>query len=576
MQRVFPILDWLGSYKRKDLPKDLLAGLTIGIVLIPQGMAYAMIAGLPPVYGLYAAVFPIIVYTLLGTSRQLGVGPVAMDSILLASGLGALSINGIENYIALAILLTFMVGALQFILGISRMGFLVNFLSRPVISGFTSAAAIIIIFSQLKHLLGTEIAARADFVNTFIQSIQSIPDTHVFTLVIGLVAIVAIILLRRFVPRIPGILVVVVLAIIGASAFDWIGYGVEVVGAIPEGLPTFNVPSFSLKYMQQLFPTAITLAVIGFTQAISIAQSLEEKNNRDAVDPNKELIALGSANIVGSFFQSYTVTASFSRTAINYKSGAQTLLSLLVGSILVILTLLFLTPIFYFLPNAILAAIIMVSVVGLIEINYPGELWKHQRDEFYLLLATFLATLIMGILQGIVLGVLFSLILMLYRTSKPHFAVLGKIRDSEYYKNVDRFSADVELRPDLLIVRFDGQLFFGNKNYFKKELSRFVRDKGKDLKCVILNSEAINYIDSSATSMLIQLIDELHRQNITFYMSGAIGPTRDIIFNSGIIDKLPKEHLFLRIQEAVDYYDKKHTATELQERIAYQRKGKGN
>ncbi|TDQ29061.1 SulP family inorganic anion transporter [Zeaxanthinibacter enoshimensis] len=576
MQRVFPILDWLGSYKRKDLPKDLLAGLTIGIVLIPQGMAYAMIAGLPPVYGLYAAVFPIIVYTLLGTSRQLGVGPVAMDSILLASGLGALSINGIENYIALAILLTFMVGALQFILGISRMGFLVNFLSRPVISGFTSAAAIIIIFSQLKHLLGTEVAARADFVNTFIQSIQSIPDTHVFTLVIGLAAIVAIILLRRFVPRIPGILIVVVLAIIGASAFDWIGYGVEVVGAIPEGLPTFNVPSFSLKYMQQLFPTAITLAVIGFTQAISIAQSLEEKNNRDAVDPNKELIALGSANIIGSFFQSYTVTASFSRTAINYKSGAQTLLSLLVGSILVILTLLFLTPIFYFLPNAILAAIIMVSVVGLIEINYPRELWKHQRDEFYLLLATFLATLIMGILQGIVLGVLFSLILMLYRTSKPHFAVLGKIRDSEYYKNVDRFSADVELRPDLLIVRFDGQLFFGNKNYFKKELSRFVRDKGKELKCVILNSEAINYIDSSATSMLIQLIDELHRQNISFYMSGAIGPTRDIIFNSGIIDKLPKEHLFLRIQEAVDYYDKKHTATELQERIAYQRKGKGN
>ncbi|MDC6352354.1 solute carrier family 26 protein [Zeaxanthinibacter sp. PT1] len=576
MQKVFPILEWLGSYKKKDLPKDLLAGLTIGIVLIPQGMAYAMIAGLSPVYGLYAAVFPIIVYAILGTSRQLGVGPVAMDSILLASGLGALSINGIENYIALAILLTFMVGAIQFILGISRMGFLVNFLSRPVISGFTSAAAIIIIFSQLKHLLGTEVASRADFVNTFIESLKSVPDTHIFTLIIGLVAIVAIALLRKFVPRIPGILIVVVLAIIGASAFDWIDYGVSVVGAIPEGLPSFNMPSFRLKYVQQLFPTAITLAIIGFTQAISIAQSLEEKNNRDTVNPNKELIALGSANIVGSFFQSYTVTASFSRTAINYKSGAQTLLSLVFGSVLVILTLLFLTPIFYFLPNAILAAIIMVSVVGLIEINYPSELWKHQRDEFYLLLATFLATLFMGILQGIVLGVLFSLILMLYRTSKPHFAVLGRIKNSEYYKNVDRFSADVELRPDLLIVRFDGQLFFGNKNYFKKELGRFIRNKGKELQCVILNAEAINYIDSSATSMLIQMINEMNAKNITFYMSGAIGPTRDIIFNSGIIDKLPKEHLFLRIQEAVDYYDKKHTTTELQERIAYQRKGKGN
>ncbi|NNF20015.1 MAG: sodium-independent anion transporter, partial [Flavobacteriaceae bacterium] len=270
MQKVFPILEWLGSYKKKDLPKDLLAGLTIGIVLIPQGMAYAMIAGLPPVYGLYAAVFPIIVYAILGTSRQLGVGPVAMDSILLASGLGALSINGIENYIALAILLTFMVGAIQFILGISRMGFLVNFLSRPVISGFTSAAAIIIIFSQLKHLLGTEVASQAEFVNTFIESLRSIPDAHIFTVIIGLVAIVAIALLRRFVPRIPGILIVVVLAIIGASAFDWIDHGVSVVGAIPEGLPSFNMPSFRLKYVQQLFPTAITLAIIGFTQAISI------------------------------------------------------------------------------------------------------------------------------------------------------------------------------------------------------------------------------------------------------------------------------------------------------------------
>jgi SulP family sulfate permease len=238
--------------------------------------------------------------------------------------------------------------------------------------------------------------------------------------------------------------------------------------------------------------------------------------------------------------------------------------------VLVALTLLFLTPLFYNLPLAVLASIIMVSVAGLVEIRYPAYLWVHQREEFFVLLFTFLFTLFLGIQEGILLGILLSLIVMLYRTSKPHFAILGKISNTEYYKNVERFRDDVTLRDDLLIVRFDSQLFFGNKNYFKKQLRRFIEEKGSGLRCVILNAEAINYIDSTAASMLVKIIREIQQKGITFYITGATGPTRDIIFNSEIIEMLPREHIFLRIQEGVDYYDNRESVSELQDRLAHQ------
>ncbi len=572
MQKFLPFLGWLPTYQKTDFTKDLIAGLTVGIVLVPQGMAYAMIAGLPPVYGLYTAIMPLILYVFLGTSRQVAMGPVAMDSILVAAGLGTLALVGVESYIAMALVLSFMVGLIQFLLGLFRMGFLVHFLSKPVISGFTSGAAIIIIFSQLEHLLGTDIVGSNQFHQLVLNAFEKLGDTNVYDLMIGLLGILIIVLFKKWDKRIPAILLVVFLGILAVYSLGLQDYGVAIVGTVPEGLPMFNIPNITIKNLLDIWPIALTLALVGYLETISIGKAIEEKNSASTIDPNQELIALGTANVVGSFFQSYISTASFSRSAINNESGASTPLASLISVVLVVLTLLFFTPLFYYLPNAILASIIMVSVFSLIDIRYPKSLFQHRKDELLVLLATFLATLFIGIKEGILIGVLFSLLLMVYRTSNPHFAILGNIKNSDYYKNVKRFGDEAILREDLLTVRFDAQLYFGNANYFKKQLLQAVEDKGEGLKVVILNAEAINYIDSTGAQMLTKVIDDLKARGLQFYIAGAIGPTRDIIFRSGIINSLKKEHLFVKIKEAVAYFEDPKCLTALQDKVAHQNK----
>ena len=574
MRKFFPFVDWVSNYDKRYLSKDLIAGLTVGIVLIPQGMAYAMVAGLPPVYGLYASVFPLLVYMFLGTSRQLAIGPVAMDSLLVAVGLGTLAITGVENYIATAIFLAFMVGLIQLVLGLLRMGFLANFLSRPVISGFTSAVACIIIFSQLKHLLGIEMENSSKFHELLINVSGKMGDINLYDFSIGLFGIVFIVLLKKWNKKIPSVLLVVFSGILIVYLFDLQQYGVKIVGEIPIGLPNFKVPDFDLQKGLELWPIALTLALVGYLEMISIGKSIEEKNKEDRIDANQELVALGASNMVGSFFQSYPVTASFSRSAISNDAGGQTNGFALFSVAMVIITLLFLTPLFFYLPNAVLASIIMVSVFGLIDFTYPRTLWKYRKDEYWLLICTFLITLFIGIKEGVLIGVLFSLLLMVYRISKPHYAVLGKVRGSEYYKNINRFGEDIEQRDDLLIIRFDSQLFFGNKNYFKKHLLKEVNAKGTSLKGVILNAEPINYIDSTAASMLISVIEELHNRNIQFYIVGATGPTRVIIFSSGIAEALGNEFLFVRTKEAVACFDDPRNLQDTCQKIAHQRKSK--
>ncbi|MEG3657886.1 sulfate permease [Arenibacter palladensis] len=570
MRRFLPFLDWLPRYNKTLFGKDLVAGITVGIILIPQGMAYAMIAGLPPVYGLYASLFPILTYAFLGTSRQIAVGPVAMDSLLVAAGLGTLAISGVQNYILMALFLSFMVGAFQLIFGFLRMGFLVNFMSRPVISGFTSAAAVIIIFSQLKHLLGADIINSNKFHELVINAFRHLSETNIYDFSIGIIGILIIASFKKWFDRFPAILLVVVLSTVVVYFFNLEAFDVQVVGEVPAGLPSFNVHSFSMEKVRDIWPIALTLAFVGYLEAISIGRAFEEKNKLETIDPNQELIALGASNMLGSFFQSYSVTASFSRSAINYEAGAKSTVASVISVVMVALTLLFLTPLFYNLPKAALASIIMVSVFGLIDISYPKKLWYQSRDEFMVLLLTFLITLGVGIVEGILIGVLLSLLLMVYRTSKPHFAVLGSIKGSDYYKNISRFGDEAEVRPDLLIVRFDSQLYFGNSGYFKSELFKFINVKGRSLKAVILNAEAINYIDASASAVLINVIEEIHNRNIEFYIAGATGPIRDIIFKSGIINSLHKEYLFVKIKEAVAYHDDPNNIPSLRERVAHQ------
>lgn len=568
----FPILQWLPNYKRSYLAGDIGAGITVGIMLVPQGMAYAMIAGLPPVFGLYAALLPQMVYALMGTSRQLAVGPVAMDSLLVAAGLGALSLSGIEEYIGMAIFLALFMGAIQLVLGLLKMGFLVNFLSKPVISGFTSAAAIIIGLSQLKHLLGISLSGSSSLLQMGRQLYEQLHQTHLPTLALGISAILLIMVLKKLHEKIPAALVVVVLGVGMVYFFNLQKMGVAIIGKVPEGLPSFQVPTVPTEHLAALFPMALTLALIAFMEAISVAKAMEEKHGNHTVDANQELLALGTANMVGSLFQSYPTTGGFSRTAVNDQAGARTGVAPLISALVVGLTLLFLTSFFYHLPQTILAAIIMVAIMGLIDIKYPRQLFAHRKEEFYLLVATFLITLTVGIKEGILLGVLISLILLVYRTSRPHMAVLGRVLGTHYFKNVVRFPEDTETYPDFLIVRFDAQLYFGNKDYFKQLLYENIALKGSELRYVILNAEAINYIDSSAVHTLRQLITELKERRITLVIAGAIGPTRDILHASGLVKDLGPEHLFVRTHEAYDHCKQLSKKTLMEEKISLQAK----
>jgi len=548
----------------------LLAGITVAVLLIPQGMAYALIAGLPPIYGLYASLTPQIVYAFLGTSRQLAFGPVAMDSLLVAAGLSALSIVEPSQYIQMAILLALLMGAIQLLLGLFRMGFIVSFLSKPVISGFTSAAAIIIGFSQLKHLLGIQLS-QSNQLHIVIESIlQSNVPVHFATLIIGVLSVVLILLIKNWNSKIPSALIAVVLGI------SWVYFngldkqGVAVVGLIPQGLPSFQTPVLEMDTIKQLLPTALTLALVAFMEAISVAKAIEENHKEHIVDPNQELIALGSSNIVGSFFLSYPTTGGFSRTAVNDQAGAKTGMAALITALIVGLTLMFFTQWFYYLPKAVLASIIIVAVVNLIDFKFAVRLYKKRKDEFAILVLTFLATLFLGITKGIGMGIVISLLLLVYRASKPHHAFLGRIGKTNYFKNINRFPDEVVQRDDLIILRFDAQLFFGNIQYFKELVSKAIEENENTVKGFIINMRAVNYIDSTASEQLYELILSLQQKGIRVMVVGAIGPARDLLIKSKIIKILKKQNLFITSGDATDDFDGVAKKTALQKKLSRQ------
>ena len=535
-------------------------------MLIPQGMAYAMIAGLPPIYGLYASTLPLLIYAILGTSRQLAVGPVAMVSLLTATGIGALAESSTQTYIMLAITLAFFVGAVQFLIGALRLGFLVSFLSHPVISGFTSAAALIIGFSQLKHLLGIEIGRSHHVHEIILQAIEKFNEVNLVTLAIGVGGIGLILLVKRINRAIPAQLLAVIFGILVVFLFGLTEYGVKIVGDVPGGLPSFSSPSFDPAQMRALLPIALAIALVSFMESIAVAKAIQAKHGDYKVEANQELIALGLANIGGSFLQSYPVTGGFSRTAVNDQAGAKTGMASIISAALIILTLLFLTDLFYYLPNAILASVIMVAVFGLIDIKEAVHLWRTDRSDFFMLLVTFLATLTLGIELGIGLGVLLSLGIIVLQTSRPHIAALGRVPDTELYRNQERFS-EVLVDPKLLIVRFDAQLFFGNVDYFKDKIEELIRSKGLSLEAVIINAESINNVDSTGIHALEQLIKTFQSSKLKLYFCGVKGPVRDAFQKTGLVQKLGAEHFFLSIHDAVKYH---HGETDTDDSIRHQ------
>ena len=567
--RLFPITKDLLTYNRSTLYSDLIAGLSIAVIVIPQGLAYAMIAGLPPIYGLYAALVPQFIHGIMGTSRHPAVGPVALDSLVVAIALGALSLSGIGEVVAAAIFLATMVGILQITMGLLQMGVLANYLSRPVISGFTSAAAIIIGLNQVEHLLGLQIESSNQIQKMLLSVAQNFNETHLITVVVGVSAMSLILVTKKYFSKFPSSLLVSVFGVLLIWSTRWDLHGVEIVGHIPAGLPNFDLLTVSPELLRDMLPFALTLAVIGYVEIISITKELEEQEEKYFLKPNKELMALGTANLVGSFFQSYPVSASFSRSAVKFQSGALTGMTAVFSASIVGLTLLFFTSLFFYLPIAVLAGIIMVAVIRLINIRYAIDLYKTRRDEFFLLLITCLLTLFVGISQGILIGSLLSLLLMVIRTSKPHYAILAKVSGTNYYKNISRFETDANIDDNILILRFDAQLFFGNRDYFRKIVFEEI-EKKPNLKGFILVARGITYVDSSGLSTLSAMIKSFQQKGILFMVAGAIGPTRDLLQKSKLTDLIQEKNMFAKTADAVDYFKGKVVPTDVQKKIASQ------
>lgn len=550
LQKTFKITNWFHDYERNQFSGDLKSGLTTGMMLIPQGMAYAVIAGMPPIYGLYAGVIPLLIYPLLGTSKHLSVGPVAIDMLIVAAGVSLITSPANSNYIGLVILLTMMTGILQLLMGSFRLGALFNFFSRPVISGFTMAAPIIIAFTQLNNLLGIQLPDTQFIILIADEAIRQFGEIHISTFLWGATAIFLLILLNHFAPKLPGSAIILVLSIFVAWLVNLEEQGVEIVGSIPDGLPPISIPRLDYENLRRLLPTALTLALVQFMSVASLGKAFAKRNNY-LIDSNHELVAIGASNFMGSLFSSLPVSGSFSRSAAAEQAGVKTPMGNIITSAIVALTLLFLTPFFYYLPMPILAAIIIVSVFGLIDIEEIKFLYKAKKSEGVIATFTFFCTLLIGIQEGILLGVGASMLTMLFKYSKPAVAELGVIPGTRLFKNLDRNSKAKRI-DGVLILRVDASFSFINAEFFRDFILEKSEQQDKNTHFVIIDGSSINMLDTTATDSLQSIIKTLRSWDMELYMSGLKGPVRDVIKKSGLKEFLGPDHYCEDPHEAVE------------------------
>jgi sulfate permease, SulP family len=549
LKRYFPILEWGRTYNRDILSSDLMAAVIVTIMLIPQSLAYAMLAGLPPVVGLYASIMPLVLYAVFGTSRTLAVGPVAVVSLMTASAAGAVAASGTAQYLEAAVTLAALSGVMLVVLGLLRAGFLANLLSHPVISGFITASGILIATSQLKHILG--IRGEGETWPEMLEGLfGSITAINPATVAIGLPALAFLFWVRKGLkpalqrlglsPRAAdmtakaGPVVAVALTILAVIGFDLGAQGVAVVGAIPQGLPPFTLPSTDLSLIEKLWVPALLISIIGFVESVSVAQTLAAKR-RQRIMPDQELIGLGAANIGSALSGGYPVTGGFARSVVNFDAGAQTPAAGAFTAVGIALASLYLTPLLFHLPVATLAATIIVAVLSLVDLKTPRLLWAYSKADFTAHAATIVVTLLAGVELGVIAGVGVGLLLYLWRASRPHAAIVGRVPGTEHFRNVDRHK--VLTLPHLLSLRIDESLTYLNARWLEEYVLRLVADR-PDLRHVILMFSAVNEVDASGLESLEAINHRLGDAGVGLHLSEVKGPVMDRLERSHFLDEL--------------------------------------
>ena len=549
LAQYFPILEWGRTYNGSVLTNDLVAAIIVTIMLIPQSLAYALLAGLPPVVGLYASILPLVAYAIFGTSRTLAVGPVAVVSLMTASAAGAVAAQGTELYLEAAITLAALSGVMLAVLGFLRMGFLANLLSHPVISGFITASGILIATSQLKHILG--VSAGGDNWPEMLGGLAAAIDTiNPWTLAVGIPATLFLFWVRKglkpslvklgLTPRAADIaakagpVIAVLATILAAIGLDLENRGVNLVGAIPQGLPPFALPSTDLGLIGRLWVPALLISIIGFVESVSVAQTLAAKR-RQRIAPNQELIGLGASNIASAFSGGYPVTGGFARSVVNFDAGAETPAAGAYTAVSIALAGLFLTPLLYSLPIATLAATIIVAVLSLVDLRTPGQLWSYSKADFAAHMATIAITLLAGVELGVIAGVGVGLLLYLWRASRPHAAIVGRVPETEHFRNVDRHK--VFTVPHVLSIRIDESLTYLNARWLEEYVLEEIADR-PDVRHVVLMCSAVNEIDASGLESLEAINHRMIDAGIGLHLSEVKGPVMDRLKRTHFVDEL--------------------------------------
>ena len=524
-----------GLFSTEHAKSDVAAGLTVAAMLVPQAMAYAQLAGLPPEIGLYASTVPLLVYALLGTSRQLSAGPVAIVSLVTATALAQVAEEGTAGYVTAAAVLAGMVGAVHIVVGVLRLGFLVRLLSHPVLTGFTAAAAVIIGTSQLRHLFGTQPDDAEGWVATVAAFIGSLGGIDALTVLVGVGSLGLMIGVRRWRSKAPVALVAVVIAIIVSRLADLGGRDVDIVGDIPAGLPPVTIPSLDDlgDLVGTLLPSALTITLVGVLEAIAVSRVYAREHRYD-LDANRELVALGAANVATGFFGGYPLGGAISRTAVNNDAGARTRFAGIVTAIAVVIVLVVLTPLFTDLPQAVLAAIVLLAVSGLFDVASAREIYRVRQADVMTMALAFIATLVLGVDRGILVAVVGSVALIAQRLMRPHVAVLGRVSDTDRWRDIERYD-DARQQPGVSVVRFDTSLNFLNVEVMKDQIRRFV---AQDPHALVLDLSSVNDIDSSAADTLSELLDELENDGVEVHMATYRGPITEILDRTDIPDRV--------------------------------------